>query len=172
MEILPARFVTSRPRSCPTVLLNTLWLPRRSRYLMLRPPMFLPVVWPGPLRIRPLDSAGTARRVNRPRAADSFCRDLPSLSVRFSGRPRRLTARRRHFYIKLTEVIQNCFGLKYCGCLPLIGLKAVYCLAQYPYNVTFPTSLVTQSQMLGCFRITNLEVLGNGLYWYSPAKPK
>jgi hypothetical protein len=119
MEIPTTRFTTSSPKVCPTVLLNTLLLPRRSchlRHRSLMPllrlgrarclfssvrPLGIPrttLSLPGPWRPCPLLVAGMARRFNRPRVAANFCRNPPSPCVRFFGCRRRPTARCRSPY--------------------------------------------------------------------------
>jgi hypothetical protein len=51
------------------------------------------LIFPVPLRTRPLHTAGTARRISRFRAADDFCQD-PTLSwIRFFAPRRRRTKR-------------------------------------------------------------------------------
>jgi hypothetical protein len=108
-SFLAASLMSSKLRICPRALYNDLFFPWRISCLLLRSLMPLPVVWPGPLLIRTLRSAGRAQHVNRPRAAASFCRDPPSPWVRFFGRPRRLTARRRSPFRSFSAPIASTF---------------------------------------------------------------
>jgi hypothetical protein len=97
MEHSTARFATSSPRVCLTALLNALLLPRRS--CSFRPRFHMPLLHFGPSCRSFMTAARRPCRkgttVNRPGAAANFCRDPPSSCVRFFGRPRRFTARRR-----------------------------------------------------------------------------
>jgi hypothetical protein len=117
METPTALFTASNSWVCPRISYNVSLLPRRSCYLLLHP-LMLPAVLPGPLRLRPLRSAGTARRVNRPLTAASFCRDTPLLWLRFFGGPRRLKAWRRYLHMSSVALIVSSRVLRerrYCA---------------------------------------------------------